>query len=234
MLSASVILTGQEKRQIDPVYMKAGGMIYHTKDCDSVAGQRDVLSFPRASIPSRAVACSICKPDVPVIVPDPSTDFSLFIDHPTRVYAEQDAASEVRRTLQPFDVAMVLRAESGWIRVDVGGGVRGWIGSADLDRQNMLNENRSIALARINFVKLGPWDAATKLEMARRRAHPGYTTDQLRLTLGDPKTIQSEETAAGVTENWSGNGAPAYPAAASQNAAAVAAPAKASASGSVP
>jgi hypothetical protein len=205
LLVAPAVAQRQDK-PIDPnllVYMIEGGTIFHRQDCDSLTGMK-VKAVRYRDLPAHAEECMHCrplKPPEPIKTEPPPSwdDVSYLIDAPTTVRAAPSATSKVVGRLAPVDVARILEAKLGWLRLEGLGAsnLEGWVPAKE---ENLLAEDWLSVRFRLVEANDAHWPAATKIDIARRKVRVGFTKAQVKAALGKPASEASEETAAGVTE----------------------------------
>jgi hypothetical protein len=141
---------------------------------------------------------------------DTPTDVSYVFGTATALLEKPNATARRIATAPAESIAMVLCVIDGWARVWlVGQGKKedalrtGWFKSGGANTaDNLLAESWLDVVLRKNKLSETTWPAATKAAVLRKRVRIGFTPDQATTALGRPLRVESEETAAGITEVW--------------------------------
>jgi len=140
---------------------------------------------------------------------------AYIVTAPTTVRASASVATKEVGTLRRFDLPRVIEAKTGWAHVLVvppegsgGSDYDGWIQVPTTDAKDHLADVLDAAL-RIVKVKKQTWTTSVQDDVVMGRVRPGFTKEQTRVAHvtiqnmgGEPLSITTNETAAGVREEW--------------------------------
>lgn len=163
-----------------------------------------LLALPASALAQRVM------PGNSVNCQDTPTDVTYVFSATTPLLAKPSLDAQRITTTKIDSIAMVLCVIDGWARVwlvDEGKAPdaqrTGWFKSSPANPQeNLLPESWFKAVLRKNDLAATAWPPATKSAVLRKRVRVGFTPQQVKAALDDPLSLDTEETAAGVTEVW--------------------------------
>lgn len=136
----------------------------------------------------------------------PPPMIAYLIDSRTVIRKTPSDTAPALATVGPLDVVQIESAKPGWVQVNVARenepAVDGWIrGKGD----NIIRRRDWFA-ARVKLVEVKSehpdWSLAIDADVIRGNVHVGFTPEQVRAALGDPRSETTQETSAGTTLRW--------------------------------
>ena len=186
------------------VYLAEGSTIFHRKDCNSLSGR--IVERRLSELGKGFDPCGICKPLAPDPPPTVPADKSIpyLVTAPTVARKTPESGATIVNRFQPLQVIEILEIVLGWARVRPATGAaenteQGWIAA---NPDNLIADDLFSAVLRFVQVQEKSWPTTVKIDIIKRHARVGFTKEQVRLALGDPSMVATEETAGGTTEVW--------------------------------
>lgn len=137
-------------------------------------------------------------------VPAPAGKVLYLVAHTTATRAEPDANGRKVSKLKPFDIVSGTEAAPGWLQIELTTGAADaqglWLA---IEPENVVSGSIDALKYRIAKGQQARWPERVRLDVARGRIRCGFTADQVRLALGDPRTKELRHESSEPAEEWS-------------------------------
>ena len=149
------------------------------------------------------LAALLVQADRPLPVA-PAGTVLYVVDRTTPTYAAPDAHGRELAKLKAFDIVSGTEAAPGWLQIDAtsaSADVQGrWLA---IDRENIVSGSLDGLKYRIARAQLARWPERVRLDIARGRIRYGFSAEQVRLALGDPRSTEPTRSTSEPAEAWS-------------------------------
>lgn len=149
------------------------------------------------------LAAILVQADRPLPVA-PAAHVLYVVDHATPTYAAPAAHGRELAKLKAFDIVSGTEAAPGWLQIEA------TTASADaqgqwlaIDPENVVSGSLDGLKYRIAKAQLAKWPERVRLDIARGRIRYGFTAEQVRLALGDPRSTELLGSTSEPAEAWS-------------------------------
>lgn len=124
------------------------------------------------------------------------------VSETTATRSEPDSKAREVSKLKSFDIVCGREAAPGWLQIELTTGAAGsgeWI---PLDTDNVVSGTMEALRHRLLRAREAKWPERVRLEVARGHIRKGFTAEQVRLALGDPRRKDLRHGPTGMAEEW--------------------------------
>lgn len=149
------------------------------------------------------VAMLLVRADV-AQVPPPDGKLLYLVARTTATRAEPHGRAREVAKLKAFDIVSGTEAVSGWLRIDLTTGTADTQGQwLAIEPENLVNGTIEALKYRVSKAQQSRWPERVRLDVARGRIRYGFSAEQVRLALGDPRTKALLHASREPAEEWS-------------------------------
>lgn len=120
----------------------------------------------------------------------------------TATRSEPDSKAREVSKLKSFDIVSGREAAPGWLQIELATGAAGsgeWI---PLDTDNVVTGTMEALKYRVGKAQQTRWPERVRLDVARGRIRYGFSAEQVRLALGDPRSTALQHASTEMVEEW--------------------------------
>jgi len=121
----------------------------------------------------------------------------------TATRSEPDSRARHVSKLKAFDIVSGREAAAGWLQIDLTTGAADaqgqWI---PIEPDNVVTGTMEALKYRVGKGQQTRWPERVRLDVARGRIRHGFSAEQVRLALGDPRSKALRHESTGMAEEW--------------------------------